>query len=290
MARFLAGMLLAFSPLATAWAQVEPSLDAATTTEAGEPSDAPSEEQLVEARELFAQGLERVEQQDWAAAEAMFRRVLAVKSSPVVAYNLASALAQLGRFVEAAELLRGVLRGGEADDLTRAAAEQLQRQIEPQIGSLTIRLVGDRSEVELLLDEHSLDAAPEIRTVSVDPGAHRVVARRGGQELAATDVEVGGDASLRGEVRLNLPQSLDLSVKSSQSGQSAAARSGSGGHDGVDDDASVATSPWLWLGAGVLVAGGVVLGILLGGQNAEPLRGDTDPPVVRGRVLALEMP
>ena len=37
-----------------------------------------------------------------------FRRALALRSSPVIAYNLASALEHLGQLVEASELLRGI--------------------------------------------------------------------------------------------------------------------------------------------------------------------------------------
>ena len=55
-----------------------------------------------EARRLFAEGIEFVEQERWAEAEERFRRVLVLRGSQVVAYNLASALEHLGRFVEAA--------------------------------------------------------------------------------------------------------------------------------------------------------------------------------------------
>src|SRR5712671_6532786 len=62
------------------------------------------------ARQLFNEGLDFVEHEHWAEVEDRFRRVLALRSSHVVSYNLASALMHLGRFCESSELLRAIVR------------------------------------------------------------------------------------------------------------------------------------------------------------------------------------
>jgi hypothetical protein len=51
-------------------------------------------------------------------------------------------------------------------------------------------------------------------------------------------------------------------------------------------------SPWLWVGVGALAIGaGVTVAVLLANQDAAaPVKGDTDPPLVRGRVALLELP
>src|SRR5882672_1974841 len=89
---------------------------AAAPLRAQQQSSAPiSAEATDQARQLFNEGLALVEHEDWAGAEERFRRVLALRSSHVVSYNLASALTHLERLVESAELLRGVARDPSVD-------------------------------------------------------------------------------------------------------------------------------------------------------------------------------
>ncbi|HMI90953.1 MAG TPA: hypothetical protein VK509_06295, partial [Polyangiales bacterium] len=54
-----------------------------------------------------------------------------------------------------------------------------------------------------------------------------------------------------------------------------------------DSDESIFESWWLWTAVGAVAAGGVVTGVLLAsGGDEEPVRGDTDPPLLRGTVKA----
>lgn len=261
-----------------------------------EPAAAPSTEaaaeeaaRLDDARRLFEEGLAHVEASEWMLAEQSFRRVLAIRSSPVVAYNLASALAQLGRLLESAELLRVVVRDASVDAATRDPAQQLLAAIEPRIGSLTVRVQGDTQGVTLHLDDRMLGQGELVQAISVDPGPHHVFAERDGKRVASEEVNVGGDAPLKAEVTFDLREKTppapkpDLRVsKLPHEDQPRAQR----------DDDDVWSSPWLWTGAGVgvLIAAGVVVAVLVAGAEdsfAEPVGGNTEPPVVRGRVEAL---
>src|SRR5882672_5789913 len=182
------------SAVATAAAQgAEPSAEAAT--------DARSVEQ---ARQLFTEGLHFVEDEDWAQAEDRFRRVLALKSSHVASYNLASALDHLGRLVESSELLRVVLRDPAVDPTTHDAAQQLLNEIEPRIGSLTIRITGDSSDASLSVDDKPLELSAAVQAISVDPGLHHVRVQRASATLVEKEVTVGGDAPLQADVTLEL--------------------------------------------------------------------------------------
>ena len=127
-------------------------------------ADAVQAGSLEEARLLFEQGIAHVEASEWALAEQSFRRVLAIRSSPVVAYNLASALAQLGRLIESAELLRVVVRDPAVDAATRDPAQQLLAEIEPRICSLTVRVQGDTAGARRQL-ERALSALQSPRPV-----------------------------------------------------------------------------------------------------------------------------
>ncbi len=95
----------------------------------GEAAGENDEQNVDQARQLFAEGLDFVEHEDWVNAEDRFRRVLALRSSHVVTYNLASALMHLGRLVESSELLRSVVRDPSADATTHDAATQLLSEI-----------------------------------------------------------------------------------------------------------------------------------------------------------------
>ena len=266
-----------------------PSVHAQASTEAA-PADsaAAAEGQLEQARKLFEEGLAHVEVGNWVAAEQAFRRVLVMRSSPVVAYNLASALARLGRLVESAEMLRAIVRDTDVDAATRDPAEHLLSEIEPQIGSVTVRVIGDTEKLVLRLDDRTLSAGDLVQSISVDPGVHMVVAERAGKTLASQEVNVGGAAPLKTEVTLDLREKPkqapppDLRVSKLPSEQPRAKR--------TDDGDSAWSSPWLWSGAAavVLVTAGVITVLALSGnaEQADPIGGNTDPSVVRGIVVA----
>ncbi|MFI5305908.1 MAG: type IV pilus biogenesis/stability protein PilW [Polyangiales bacterium] len=249
-----------------------------------------------QARQLFAEGLKFVELEDWAQAEDRFRRVLALRSSHVVAYNLASALVHLGRIVESSELLRAIVRDATAEAATREAATQLLSEIEPRIGSLTIRVSGDAPGASLKLDDKQLELTGSVQTVSVDPGEHHVALVRDGAELTGKSAQVGGDAPLQVELTLELsPPPAPEAAARAAGAPDATRRHAPAAATAAETDraepgpqqhsSSVLASPWLWAGAGAVVAATIVTIVLLAPASAGPtLTGDTNPPVIHGRV------
>ena len=61
----------------------------------------PQERESTEVRALFDEGLDSSNRRSWSQAEDRFRRCLAIRRSPVIEYNLASALQAQGELVEA---------------------------------------------------------------------------------------------------------------------------------------------------------------------------------------------
>jgi len=272
----------------------------------GETVDTPATEQ---ARQLFAEGLDFVESENWVEAEARFRRVLVLRASHVVAYNLASALDHLGRLVEAAELLRPIVRDASADPRTKVAAERLLAELEPSIGSLTVRLSGDMQGAGLRIDDQQAELTEQVLTVSVDPGEHRVTVQRDGIIVASQAVRIGGDAPLQASLALDLPPRLGPVASTPRArsvtpaiGDPAPPAPGSVRAEVLEPSAperpatapaqdSLLASWWLWAAVGAVAVGaGVAVAVLAAPGEAKPVQGDTDPPVVRGRVLALELP
>lgn len=159
----------------------------APTRASAQSSDA---ERTAAARALFEQGMRAVDGRDWATAADSLRRSLALRPSPVVEYNLALALAELGELVEASEHLRAVQRESpQGSDAHRLASQRLA-EILPRLGQLRIDVTGAERGVEVRLDgtvvADALVGAPQ----PADPGDHRVTLHRDGEEIGASEVTV----------------------------------------------------------------------------------------------------
>jgi hypothetical protein len=280
---------LIFSLCAPLWAAVP--------LHAQQQSSAPiSAEATDQARQLFNEGLALVEHEDWAGAEERFRRVLSLRSSHVVSYNLASALTHLGRLVESAELLRAIVRDPSVDATTHGAAAQLLSEIEPRIGSLTIRVTGDATGASLSLDDKPIELTAQVQTISVDPGEHRAVLQRDGAVLASKSAAVGDHAPLQAELVLELPvpvapeavaRAAPVAVARPRS-EVGVAPSETADEGAQPASTSVLSRWWFWTAAGALVAGGVVTALVASSAGkASPVSGDTNPPLIRGQVKGM---
>lgn len=157
-----------------------------------------------EARALFERGLAEADATHWTQAAELFQQALALRDSPVIRYNLGSALAELGRLVEARDLLRAL----ELDQ--RSSAELLQRvtpqreAIERRLSNLTIRVQTSTPDWHVLLDERELSRDQLGVALPLDPKLHYVSLRAGERVLDDAQVELGeGEArelKLAGEI------------------------------------------------------------------------------------------
>jgi hypothetical protein len=141
------------------------------------------------ARSLFERGASAADAGDHATAADLLARSLALRSSPVVAFNLAQSLAQLGRLVEASETLVQAERGATNETL-RAAAAELRAQIAARLAHVTVTVSPPDTDAEVRLDGSPLAAALRGTATPVDPGAHVATALREGVEVARVEVEV----------------------------------------------------------------------------------------------------
>lgn len=258
------------------------------------PPGKPSDETQV-ARAVFAEGLAHSDAGRWSEAADCFRRVLAIRWSAAAAHNLGAALAELGRLVEASEQLRLVVRDAEADAEMRAAAQRTLAAIEPQIGKLTIRLVGGRDGVEVLLDGDVLPTAALDGAIRIDPGRHVVLGRWHGTYVAREDIFLGAGAPRAIVLSLDvspalpefapLPATLPAPDAAQKHAASTPARVTTTPADEHGDD----TAWWLWLGSGIaattVIAVALVVGFGTETRAAHPVDGDLSPAVLRGRVV-----
>ncbi len=244
-------------------------LSASVESAAAQPGEPPTEargsadteaDRTAAARALFEEGMRAVDARDWQVAVDRLRRSHELRPSPVVRYNLALALIEVGGFVAASEHLRAVIRAtGEGTEAHRIASERLEA-ILPRLGRLLIAVTGASETVETRLDGGLVPEALVGVPQPADPGPHRVSIHRGGQELGAAEVTVesGREASVALEAPPPPPEP--------EGGDVVAA----GG---------VETQWWFWTLIAVLAVGaGVGVGLAVWSESNNPqdawLRGD----------------
>jgi hypothetical protein len=238
------------------------------------------QERTALARSLFEEGVRLGEQGRWQEAADRYRRVLVIRATVQVKYNLALALSNTGAVVEPVELSRQVLRDANAPAAAQNDARALLERLEPRVARLTIRLDGDSRGAEITLDDEPVDAVGIGVAMPVDPGAHEVQARRGAEVVASERVEVAEGA--RAEVTLDVPAPAEPVAPSPAETASASVSAAAGtvpmrgpDQDRVDDGGG-AWWPWALLGV-VLVAGAVVGVVLLTRSDEEELAGNLTP-------------
>lgn len=232
---------------------------------------AQTDEELEEARALFGEGVEATQDERWADAADRFRRVMRVRSTGQVKYNLALALSHTGELAEAAVLLRDVVDDRELDRRTRRDARRLLDEIEPRLGHLTVRVTGDEGGLAITLDGEPLGLDRIGTPIEVDPGTHRLAARRGDRELGSRSVTVAeGESAEVSLVAAAVQVEPDDEVPILTDEPTAPVSSG-----------NVLEEWWFWtiIGAVVVVGVGVGVGVAVG-SGPSPVQGNLSPGVL----------
>lgn len=256
---------------------VESLIDSIVSADADLPSD-PAAARSAMARALFDEGLAFVSAGRFAEAADRFSRAHALRPAPGIAYNLASALARIGRLVEASELLQWVVRHPDTTDGMRAAAQITIERLAVRLARVQLDVRGPREGVVLLLDGSPLAYAAVDVEVPLDPGTHRFEAVRGDALLVAREVSLAEGARQR--IAIELPGASRAEGARSEPlrapSPTTAETPPRGGHEDL---------AWLaWsgaaLGAAIVVA--IVTAAALGSQSgpAEPIPGTTMPAVL----------
>lgn len=245
----------------------------------------PARAQDAEARRLFEEGVALREAGDTEGAVARLRRAHALEPDARTAYNLAAALFDQGRLVEAERLLRRVIARGE-DLLVADAARALQGEIAPRIATLGLTVAGAELDQRVFVDGAATGLGIEgAREIRLDPGRHRVEVRdASGVVLARRDVELGEGERASLALHPVAPPSVRATSEPRAHGRSAVGASAPAANDGGSSDET-----WAWVGVGaglavVIVVGAVATGLALGGQSGgAPPVASLPPVIVRGR-------
>jgi hypothetical protein len=236
------------------------------------------------ARTLFQEGVQFAELGSWTLAEDRFRRALSLRASPVLAYNLASALVEQGKLVEAFEVLsRASFDEGAGTDL-QTAANGLRDKLARRIGHVTVSVVGHEPDDRVLLDNHVLFRAQLGTPVVADPGRHQLRLERRGQTLTQKPfvlsdgerrfVELNGVAVAEAARPAHRGRTVEPVVASSLDADNDA-------HAARESRPAITSRWWFWTGAALLVVAGVGVGVAAssGGspRTEQPFLGNVPP-------------
>jgi tetratricopeptide (TPR) repeat protein len=170
----------------------------------------PSPADTALARSLFEQGMAAVDARDYATAADRLGRSLELRDSVVVRANLALALAELGRFVEAIEHLRQVQRATDPGSDAHALATTRLAQLLPRAGQLVIQVTGVTEGVEVRLDGRPVATAAIGVAQPADPGERLITAHRGARELDTAMVTVRAGETATASLEIPPPTAEEI--------------------------------------------------------------------------------
>jgi hypothetical protein len=199
----------------------------------------PSATEVAAAREQSRMAVQAAHEGRWVDALAGFRKAYELSPDARTLLNIASAEAQTGALVSAADTFRKVLRAGkdELSDDERAAAKTALARTEARIAHLRIVVRAKQDEDRVELDGSPLSAAALQVALPLDPGPHHVRIIRNGAEVAHT------------RRSLSEGESATIAIEPAEPEPPPPVR---------PQGKAIYESVWFWVGAGVVATAGTV--------------------------------
>jgi len=231
------------------------------------------------ARDQFREGVAASRDQRWNDAVDAFQRSLELAPRAMTMMNLAGALAQVGRLVEASEAYRMFLseaQSGAAARVRGEAESQLQA-LESRIPHVRLQITNRLDSDTVTLDEYQLSAAAIGSALPVDPGDHTLtIARDGVEPRSITFTAQEGVVS-----DVQLEAWPDLGVH--PDGQEGASPL-EGSTPPPVQSRSIFDEPAFWIVGGVILAGLIAGGVAIGVATQSP------PPPFFGNLPPHQVP
>jgi hypothetical protein len=227
------------------------------------PSDAPAQEtpEATEAQVAFQDGLALLRREDWALAEAKFRRSLELVPRESALYDLALVVVKQGRFRQSLQILERLQATAHAgrDPGSFRYAESLMAHV---LSHLTrLRLVVAPSNASIVIDGELVSQTGAARSVALDPGRHQLGISAPGFTATRRELVAKAGTEISQQISLEpLPRNAAPSVAPSRVAADHPAERSSPSYVG----------PWLTMGVGgALLVGSVVTGILAIHKDSE---------------------
>jgi hypothetical protein len=169
------------------------------------PPDAPATTSAAateRARKLFLEAARLYDEGKYPQAYVAFAAAWAIKKHPSIAGNLADCEVKVGKYRDAAEHFRYIVKdtSGEAKPEDKRRAQERLDEVTKRIGVLSVTVAP--TGAELTLDGAPLGTSPLPDAAFVDPGQHTLEAHADGYVPATVSFDVAAGAAL--PVRLAL--------------------------------------------------------------------------------------
>ncbi len=230
------------------------------------PVRAQSAQETAMARALFEEGVAAADQENWPEAVDRFRRAHAIKPTPGITFNLASALTEAGQVIEAGELLENLCRDPKTPPDLLRECETKREQAASKRAFLTLEVEpGAPAEAQVEIDGHPWPRAVWGVASPINPGAHSVLGLLQGEEVARSELELS-PGERRG-LRLSFPVAASAVPETATEPEAAPVQ------ERRDPKHERERKPlrknWmLWAGVSAVVVGGVVLAAVLAGGDS----------------------
>jgi hypothetical protein len=249
------------------------------------------------ARQLGEAGQQALDARDYKTAEDDFRRADKLVHAPTLLLGLARALAGEGKFVDAQETYKRIVREGVAPGspaVFQRAVEEAAKEVAavaPKIGgaTITVKTAGGEpppANLQITWDGAPVNAATLGVKRPADPGDHVVHAAADGYKPVDLKVRipVGGSADAALTIEKD-PNAAATATPPNAAGMPAADGSTPAG-DGREQPATAGRGPGIWpwvalgVGAAGLITGGVTGAMAMSKQSdlASACSGHTCPP------------
>jgi hypothetical protein len=210
----------------------------------------PSDEVIREAGKHFQRGVTLYSETDYRGALVEFRRAYEITSNGSVLYNIGETEYQLRDYAGALTTFERYLIEAGPTDSHRAEVESNIRELRTRVGRLTINTIPRGAEVSV--DDRVIGKTPLDVPVVVGVGHVRVTATLAGRQPAIREIDVAAEDDLTVLLQLAPVPSAKTAPPPARASSDGARTSASAG----------SLRPLAWVGAGVLGAGAVAMGLL----------------------------
>lgn len=175
-----------------------------------------AEDEVARATKLYDDGVAAAKLNHWEEARVSFLGAWQVRRHWQIAANLGRSEFKAGKTRDAAEHLAFFLREAPAtaDADARRQAQEMLAQARTFVGVLTVAAV--TKDAEFFLDSALLGRGPFIGDLYVDPGVHKLEARKEGFETAVQSVAVSAGSVQSLTLELNVVEPLAPTIAPSQ--------------------------------------------------------------------------
>jgi hypothetical protein len=215
------------------------------------------------ARQKLREGSRLLREGDYADALKSFQEGYRIVPSPKIFFNFALAYQGMARYADALEAFERFV--GEASDAAPDNLAQAREQIQElrgKVGFLTVTC--PQAGADIVVDGQRRAKVPQPSPLAVDPGPHQLVVEGGGLSRARSfQAEPGGRIAVT--VDLAEPK---LAVSAPPPERPVAGLRTAPAPN--VEEPPIYQRAWFWGAVGVVVAGAVVTGLLLGRRQEYP--------------------